>query len=258
MREITGEGLLQELDRARLTLRSDAAEPAVAFDADGTLWTGDVGDEFFESLVAAGAVRPEAAERFANEVASLAPASPSIKHGAEALTKAVSEHRFDEERFYEMVGWLGAGHTRSELESFADAMHRERDLDARLHAEVKPVLAWARANGVEVFVVSASPCIVVARGVARLGIDAAHVLGAESDFEGERMAARPRRPIPYGPGKVTALRSKIGDRPLLAAFGDNVFDIDMLQRATVAVAIRPKPRLTARAGEVRGLFRLLP
>ncbi len=262
MRETSVEGLIQELERtlpgllALAPAVAGSAAPVVAFDADGTLWTGDVGDEFFETLVASGSVRPEAAEAFAREVASLGPTSSSPAHCAEALAKAVHESRFDEEHFYELVAWLGAGHTRGQLEAFADAMFNEQNLDGRLHDEVKPILAWARDRGLEVFVVSASPRIVVQRGVARLGIDPDHVLGAESEFEGDTMAPRPVRPIPYGPGKVTALRSKIGTRPLLAAFGDNVFDIEMLQQAAVAVAVRPKPRLLARSAELKGCFRL--
>src|SRR5947208_2698246 len=62
-----------------------------------------------------------------------------------------------------------------------------------------------------------------------------------------------RRPIPYGAGKVTRLREKLGTRTLYATFGDNVFDIPMLRDARVPVAIRPKPRLVERADEVPGL-----
>jgi phosphatidylglycerophosphatase C len=61
------------------------------------------------------------------------------------------------------------------------------------------------------------------------------------------------RPIPYGAGKVMHLRAKLGARPLYAAFGDNAFDVAMLREARVPVAIRPKPRLVERAGEVPAL-----
>jgi phosphoserine phosphatase len=58
------------------------------------------------------------------------------------------------------------------------------------------------------------------------------------------------RPIPYGPGKIHQLEARIGKRPLLAAFGDNVFDVPMLEAARVAVAVDPKPRLLARLKEM--------
>jgi phosphoserine phosphatase len=47
-------------------------------------------------------------------------------------------------------------------------------------------------------------------------------------------------------------------RPLYAAFGDNAFDVSLLAGAAVPVAVRPKPRLRARAGEVPGLVELAP
>jgi phosphoserine phosphatase len=65
------------------------------------------------------------------------------------------------------------------------------------------------------------------------------------------------RPIPYGTGKVRRLHDRIGTgRPLLAAFGDNAFDVALLAEASVGVAVRPKDALRARAGEVSGLVEL--
>ena len=53
------------------------------------------------------------------------------------------------------------------------------------------------------------------------------------------------RPIPYGPGKLTQLEQHLEGRTLLAAFGDNIFDVPMLEAARVAVAVAPKQRLLA-------------
>jgi phosphatidylglycerophosphatase C len=50
-------------------------------------------------------------------------------------------------------------------------------------------------------------------------------------------------PVPYAENKLTAGRALFGDARWLAAFGDNVFDVDMLTTAEVGVAVRPKPRL---------------
>lgn len=41
-----------------------------------------------------------------------------------------------------------------------------------------------------------------------------------------------------------------------ASFGDEVFDVEMLKEAKVAVAIRPKARLRGRASEITGLVEL--
>jgi phosphoserine phosphatase len=65
------------------------------------------------------------------------------------------------------------------------------------------------------------------------------------------------RPIPYGAGKVTRLRERVGrGRTLYAAFGDNAFDVAMLASAHVAVAVRPKARLRQEADAVPGIVEL--
>jgi phosphoserine phosphatase len=65
------------------------------------------------------------------------------------------------------------------------------------------------------------------------------------------------RPIPYGSGKVTRLRERVGGtRPLYAAFGDNAFDVAMLASADIPVAVRPKARLRQQAGAVPGIVEL--
>ena len=61
--------------------------------------------------------------------------------------------------------------------------------------------------------------------------------------------------VPYAEAKLTAGRALFGDARWLAAFGDNVFDIEMLTTAEVGIAVRPKPRLEQRLAEL-GLRRL--
>lgn len=255
MQDLTVTALVDALE-ASLS-QSWPEPPLLAFDADGTLWTGDVGDDFLETMIGRRAIREEARSSLERDSAAISWRVGDLNEAAQALYAAHREGRFDEERFYELVAWIGAGHTRAELAAFADEMHRERSLDARLHHEVAPVLAWARKRGVEVFVVSASPRIVVERGVARLGVASDHVLAAEAEFDADVMVAAARRPIPYGAGKVAALRHRVGSRTLLAAFGDNVFDVAMLNEARIPVAVRPKPRLIAAAAQIDGCRRLV-
>jgi phosphoserine phosphatase len=77
-------------------------------------------------------------------------------------------------------------------------------------------------------------------------------------YAADVMRAEVDRPIPYGDGKVRAIRGAIGARPLYAAFGDNGFDVAMLSEARVPVAVRPKDRLRERANEVPGLVEIAP
>jgi phosphatidylglycerophosphatase C len=131
-------------------------------------------------------------------------------------------------------------------------------IDRRAHREVSDVLARARAAGIETILVSASPVAVVVEAGGRLGFAPDHVVAACPRFDRGVMIADVERPIPYGPGKVSRLRERIGDRTLYAAFGDNAFDVALLASARAGVAVRPKPRLRERAHEVAGLVELEP
>jgi phosphoserine phosphatase len=56
--------------------------------------------------------------------------------------------------------------------------------------------------------------------------------------------------VPYAAAKCDAARALFGSAQWLASFGDNVFDIEMLRAAELAVAVHPKPRLQSRLPEL--------
>ena len=231
---------------------------ALAFDADGTLWSGDVGDDFFRGALAQGRIEPvaeEAIRRLAVEFGVVVP------HGAVPLAAAVYDAYLrgvvPEDRICEMVAFVCAGWTSEEVASFATRVARSGKLADRLHPEVTTVLAWAREEKLDAYVVSASPLAIVVEGARPLGFDSEHIVAVASIAEGGVLTAGIDRPIPYDAGKVTRLFERLGSRPLYAAFGDNVFDIPLLRAAKVAIAVRPKSRLVDRASEVPGLVRLV-
>jgi phosphatidylglycerophosphatase C len=231
---------------------------ALAFDADGTLWSGDVGDDFFRGALAEGRIEPPADEAIRSLAVEFGVVAP---RGGVPLAAAVYDAyirgEVPEDRVCEMVAFVCAGWTTEEVASFAGRVARSGKLCDRLHAEVMTVLSWAREEKVEAFVVSASPLAMVVEGARPLGFDAEHIVAVTSIVEGGGvLTAGIDRPIPYNSGKVSRLYERLGSRPLYAAFGDNVFDIPLLRAAEAAVAVRPKPRLVDRAGEVPGLVRL--
>jgi phosphoserine phosphatase len=83
------------------------------------------------------------------------------------------------------------------------------------------------------------------------------MIAALPRYQDGRMVADVVRPIPYAAGKVHNLRARIGEtRTLVAAFGDNAFDVAMLSQASVPVAVRPKQRLRDRAADVQLLVEI--
>jgi len=238
---------------AERILDAARAEPGgvVATDGDGTLWSGDVGDDLFFAMLDAGAIEPVAAEAFAREASA---------HGIESagapvdvvrrLHRAFESGAFPEERFFELMAWSFAGWSRARTTEFARDVVAKGGLAARLHPELQAVLSAVKRAGIEIFVVSASPRAIVDAAAAVAGIALDHVVAAGARWDKDTMLADVDRPIPYAAGKVRALEKRVGARPLYAAFGDSAFDLAMLSAARVPVAIRPKPRLVACAHEL--------
>lgn len=230
----------------------------VATDGDGTLWSGDVGEDLFHAFVVHGRVDPPALEAMRREARahglSDAGTGPDV---ARRIYAAYEQGGFPEERVCELMTWCFAGWPRDEVAAFAREVVERGGLADRLHREVLDVLERARAARIEVVLVSASPLAVVLEAASRVGIDAGMVVAAHPRFDRETMLPEVERPIPYGAGKVHRLRERIGEERLLyAAFGDNAFDVALLASARVGVAVRPKPRLRERAHEVPGVVEL--
>jgi phosphoserine phosphatase len=237
---------------------SASAKGALSFDGDGTLWSGDVGEDFFYGILDSGKLSELAADavmRAATE-SGITPGQDAPKT-ARNIYDAYLQGRFDEERVCEIMTWINAGWSTTETTAFVMSVV-SREFASRIHQEVRIVIDEARAIGHEVFVVSASPRPIVEAAAAIVGIPATHVLAATAVLEGDRYAARVHRPIPYGAGKASALRTKLGPTPLLAAFGDNAFDAEMLAMSERPIAVRPKQRLLALASGIRGIRQLVP
>jgi phosphoserine phosphatase len=231
----------------------------VASDGDGTLWSGDVGEDLFHAFIERGRVCEPGLSALRREARDhgLSDAGTGTDV-AQRINEAYEKGQFPEERVFEIMAWCFAGWTRGEVAAFARETVERRGVRGRLHHEVLAVLERARQAGLEVVLVSASPLAVVEAAGALAGFDEAHIVAARSRYDREIMMAEAIRPIPYGGGKVTNLLARIGQRPLLAAFGDNGFDVDMLASARVGVAVRPKPRLRERAEKVPGIVELSP
>jgi phosphatidylglycerophosphatase C len=230
----------------------------LAFDGDGTLWDGDVGEDFFFGFIAHGDFRESALAQMQREAAEFGlRADGTGKELAERMYSDYLAGRYPEERVCELMTWVCADWTRAEVDAFAAKVLASAGLEARLHKEVRKVVLWAERSGVEAFLVSASPWAIIEHAARVVGLPPTHVIAAQPRYLAERMLPEVERPIPYGPGKVSHLRQRVGAaRPVYAAFGDNAFDIALLSEAFIPVAVRPKPRLRERAAEVKKLVEI--
>ncbi len=216
------------------------------------------GEDLFHAFLGHGRVEPPAFEAIVRDARAHGISDAGTGTDvARRIYDAYLEGRFPEEMLCELMTWCFAGWTRGEVGHFARQVVDGVGLASRLHPEVLSVVASARAAGLRVVLVSASPFAVVLEAGSRVGFDADHVVAARASYDGKVMQPDVHRPIPYGSGKVTGLRELVGrTRPLYAAFGDNAFDVAMLASAHVPVAVRPKARLRQQAGAVPGIVEL--
>jgi phosphoserine phosphatase len=232
---------------------------ALAMDADGTLWSGDVGIDTFTSLLERREVLPSALSALRAEAHRYGLAIESDPNEqALRLYEAFERGSYPEDRAFEMMAWVPAGHTHDQMRAFAHAVIEEKRLASRLHGELSTVLDWALRRGVPVYVVSASPDWIVVPAIDRLALPVARVFAMKPASDGGALVTRIEGPPTYGAGKLLALHGATGGARLLGAFGDSAFDLPMLREADVAVAVRPKPELRARSRECPGLVELVP
>lgn len=238
--------LIERLARAR------AGGPgALVFDADGTLWSGDVSEDTFEYAVSRGLLRAAARDALAEDARA---------HGLEAtgdasliagtIFQAYRDGRYPERDVCRMMTWCYAGFTRGELDALGREALEAAGLEARTNRALEPVILWARREGFQLAVVSASPAPLVALAAPALGFSLGEIAASTPRFDAARMAPALSFEVPYAESKLPAARALIGDADWLASFGDSAFDEAMLRAARVGVAVRPKPALRARLGEL--------
>lgn len=256
---VDARALIARLEAAR---EGAGARTALAFDADGTLWSGDVGFDLFKAALGVRAFRPEARDALARE-AQGAGLSAADEDDASAialrLLAAWAAGDYDDGRAFRMMAWAFAGWTHHDLLVLADEALRDAGLAARLHAPVRDVIAWADRSGVEVWIVSASPRAAVEVGGRLLGVDPARVIAVSPRRDGDRLTIELEEPVPYDDGKAAAMRVAAPDAVILGAFGDSASDGPLMRSARVAVAVEPHERLRAlyESGEAPALPHLV-
>ena len=254
--------LLPSLDALLTAVREAAAQagPEVAraavFDADGTLWRGDIGDAAFEAAAAAdmidratwdGPVRDWAARwdlELPDEIEAGVARIFRAARGPELADAGVRHGRAEgawREELYAMQAWVYAGRARSAVQDFGERLFHEGFADG-IFTDMHALLRALDALGIEVWIASASHGALVAAGAPRLDVQLARALGMEPALDDEgRTLPRIARGT-YGPAKAEAARTALGGRRPLAACGDSVLttDRELLETAVLPVAVAPR------------------
>lgn len=197
-----------------------------AFDCDGTLWSGDAGETFFDWEIKRGVVSAEVGHRMRARY-------------AEYKAGKVSE----DDMCGEMVT-MHAGMQEVEMIKTA-AEFMEKYFPGGTFPEMRDLAHRLRDDGCEVWAISSSNEWVIRAGVKQFGIPEDRILATKVEVDGGVITNRLVR-VPSGPGKPRALREVV-KKNIDAAFGNSRFDADMLAIATHGFAVNPNPDLEAAA-----------
>jgi phosphoserine phosphatase len=225
----------EQMVAARLeALLKDERLPAscAAFDADGTLWAGDVGELLLQLMVEKGRVPSDTFQKY--EKVMRANAVDGCAFCVEQLRGV---------RLEELLAWS-----------------RELVQSGRHGPLMAPVVHLARAlaeRGAEVWIVSGSNAWTVQVAAEAIGLNPSRVLGVTGPNESGTFTGEVHRPVTCQHGKVEALR-KATSRPLLLAAGNAEYDIELLEQAEVQLAVGPLREETAllRTAQSRGWLTL--
>jgi HAD superfamily phosphoserine phosphatase-like hydrolase len=205
-------------------------EPRVAaFDCDGTLWSGDAGERFFDWELREGDIIPDRLGR------SMRERYAAYKRGEVDETT--------------MCGEMVTMHRGISELTMLDAAARffEPLFVAQIFPEMRELVRRLQQNGCEVWAVSSSNEWVIRAGMRHFGIPESRILAAKVEVDRGLVTDRLIR-VPSGAGKPQALREVV-KKEIDAAFGNSRWDTEMLATATNAFAVNPNPDLESSARE---------
>jgi phosphoserine phosphatase len=204
--------------------------PRVAsFDCDGTLWSGDAGEGFFDWEIRTGLVSQEVGRAMRARY-------------AEYKLGRVSEDEMCGEMVTMHAGISEGAVTQAAEEFMAHAFQ------GKVFEEMLDVIERLRGQGCDIWVVSSSNEWVIRAGIKQFGIAENRFLATKAEVEDGIVTDRLVR-MPSGPGKPLALRQVLAGKALDAAFGNSRWDTEMLAMAERSFAVNPTPDLEITARE---------
>lgn len=230
-------------------LPADVA-PVATFDADGTIWAGDVGEDFFAFFVRERLLHRSMRDPVRRwlDAQQLAPGQSATAGLTEFLRayEAGTGHSLDA---YEMMVWLMAGHRVQDLAPLCEAKAFYY-ASTRVFPEIRSLFERLPALGVTPYIISASNQYSVRGGARLLNLPTAQLRAIRLQVGDDGVLTDVvERPAPLDQGKVDVAKELTGGRRPLLAFGDSVYDLPMLSLAYRGFFVNPSARVRARVQE---------
>ncbi|MHB8215337.1 MAG: HAD family hydrolase [Candidatus Sulfotelmatobacter sp.] len=205
------------------------APRVAAFDCDGTLWSGDAGERFFDWELREGGI-----------------VSDTLTGPLRERYAAYKRGEVDETTICGEMVTMHRGISESKM---MDASTRffDKFFVAQVFPEMRELVRRLRENGCDVWAVSSTNEWVIRAAMKHFGIPENRILAAKVELDGSLASDRLIR-VPSGSGKPQALREVV-NKGIDAAFGNSRWDTEMLAMAMHSFAVNPNPDLEAVARE---------
>jgi phosphoserine phosphatase len=192
------------------------------FDCDGTLWSGDAGEGFFSWELEQGLVSEE------------------IRRWARSRYAEYQAGKVPEEV---MCGEMVTMHRglREEIVQHAADIYFPQGVAPNIFQEMHELVRRLRDSGCDIWAVSSSNQWIIRAGMRYFDIPQNRILAAETAVEQGTIIDRLVW-VPSGPGKAEAIREVITGAPD-CAFGNSIWDREMLAMSKHPFAINPNPNL---------------
>lgn len=198
------------------------------FDCDGTLWSGDAGERFFDWELKRGVISDE------------------IARWARARYADYRAGKVSEDAMCGEMVQLHKGLKEDDILRLSREFFDEFFL-ARIFPEMRQLVSELQKSGCDVWAVSSTNEWTIREAMKHFSIPPEKILAASVEVENGIITDRLIR-VPSGIGKPEAILQVIG-RPPDVAFGNSRWDSEMLRIARYAVAVNPNPDLEQLARE---------
>ena len=190
---------------------ASGGEPIAAFDADGTLWETDMGEQFFNYQIK-------------NQLLSGLP-SNAWEYYFELKEKESPQAAYL---------WLAQINVGQNVEQM---LKWSKDCESKLNVPYiesqKKIINYLQSKGVEVFVVTASIRYAVAAAVEFFNIPFENVLGVDVELDEEgKLTTRQLGPITWREGKSEALLVRTKNKKPFFCSGNTIGDLSLLELST--------------------------
>jgi len=200
-----------EIENIIQSLKANNHQMIAAFDADGTLWDTDLGENFFQYQI--------------DQKHVPLPAEPWDYY------LSLKKKNNDPREAYAWLAQINKGLSLQQVRTWSQQAF-ETVQPPPIFSEQKKLIDLFLKHGVQIYIITASVKWAVEPGARALGLTDDNVIGVETLIEKDLISDQAVLPITYRSGKVEALLKKTRNVKPFFASGNTSGDIELLEAAT--------------------------